>query len=168
MMRATAAAAVVAAVVSGCSLRSINGAFDTLPPTSASTSSAPAPSGSSTTPTLASGPRSQVVTQLTMPPGAQLAQRLNTHFENWMVDRNRDSVESYLEPQLPVFRDFDGLPWCKTATTEFDGRKETKWVWGTAGDGLMVFVTGITNSANSRVLVVTGVTAGNNATGCTR
>ena len=172
MIRATAAAAVMAVVLSGCSLRNINDAFRTLPPTSTSTSSASGPNGFSTAPQsptpLTSGPRSQLVTQLTMPPGSELAQRLDTYFENWAVDRNRDSVESYLAPQLPVFRDFDGRPWCKTVTTEFNGTKETKWVWGTADNGLMIFVTGITNSDNSRVLVVTGATAGKNATGCTR
>jgi hypothetical protein len=103
-----------------------------------------------------------------MPPDSELAQRLDPYFENWMVDRNRDSVESYLAPHLPVFRDFDGRPWCKTVTTEFNGSKETKWVWGTADNGVMVFVTGLTNSQTSRVLVVTGVTAGKNAIGCTQ
>ncbi|MGO9151975.1 hypothetical protein [Mycobacterium sp.] len=161
MMRATAAAAVMALVLSGCSLRDINDAFRPLPPTGTSTSS------SGPTP-LGTGPRSQVVTQLTMPPGSELAQSLDTYFENWMVDRNRDSVESYLAPQLPVFREFDGRPWCKTATTEFNGTKETKWVWGAADTGLMIFVTGSTDSDHSRVLVVTGATAGKNATGCTR
>jgi len=162
MMRATAIAAVMAVVLSGCSLHNINDAFRPLAPTGTSNSSASGP-----TP-LGTGPRSQVVTQLTMPPGAERAQNLDTYFENWMVDRNRDSVESFLAPQLPVFRDFDGRPWCKTVTTEFDGRKETKWVWGTAGDGLMIFVTGMTNDASSRVLVVTGATAGKNAIGCAR
>ncbi len=167
MMRATAAAGIMAVVLSGCSLRNISDAARTLPQTSATTSSASGPNGFGTAP-FATGPRSQVVTQVTMPPGSELAQRLDTYFENWVVDRNRDSVESYLAPQLPVFRDFDGRPWCKTVTTEFNGTKETKWVWGTADNGLMIFVTGITNSDNLRVLVVTGATAGKNATGCTR
>jgi hypothetical protein len=35
-------------------------------------------------------------------------------------------------------------------TRRDNGRKETKWVWETADNGLMVFVTGITNSHNSR------------------
>jgi hypothetical protein len=39
-------------------------------------------------------------------------------------------------------------------------------VWETADNGLMVFVTGITNSHNSRVIVVTVVTAAKNATEC--
>ena len=102
-----------------------------------------------------------------MPPGAELAQRLDGYFENWVVNRNRDSVEAYLAPQLPAFRDFDGLPWCKTATTEINGMQESRWVWGTRDNGLMVFVSGAANSDTLRVLVVRGATAGKNATACT-
>jgi hypothetical protein len=151
MMRATATG-VVAVVVGGCSL--------------------PDRSGDAQTPTAPlSEPRSQVVKQLTMPPGSVLADRIGTYFENWLVHHTADLVDSYLAPQLPVFKDFDGRPWCNTVTTMFNRTKETKWVWGTADDGLMVFVTGIADSSDpgshySRVIVLTGAAAGKNATGC--
>ena len=84
------------------------------------------------------------------------------------MTRNRDIVGPDLASKLPVSSDFGGRPWCKVATSEISGIKETKWVWGSADNGLMIFVTGITNSDITRVLVVTGLTAGKNATGCTR
>src|SRR5947209_225887 len=98
MVRARgAAAAVMALVLSGCSLPNMNDVLQTLPPSSTNGSTRSGPNGSSSAEQLpaplASGPRSRVVTQLTMPAGSELAQRLDSYFENWMVDSNRDSVE---------------------------------------------------------------------------
>ena len=163
MRRAMAAAGMLAVLLGGCSQHALDTALRPLPPTGGNASSA---QGRSQAPTAASGPRSQVAARLTMPPGSELAQQLGTYFENWVVTRNRDSAEAYLAPQLPVSRDFEGRPWCTTVTTDYAGIKETKWVWGNAGDGVMVFVTGITGGDQSRVLVVTGATAGKNALGC--
>ncbi len=163
MGRAMVAAGLLVMLLGGCSRHSLDAVFRPLPAAGGSPSAAPGPSQ---TPTAGVGPQSQIVTRLTLPPGSELAQHLGTYFENWAVDHNRDGVASYLAPQLPVARDFDGRPWCRTFTTEFAGIKETKWVWGTARDGVMVFVTGLTAGDQSRVLVVTGATAGKNAVGC--
>src|ERR1700756_2131698 len=126
MMRATAAIGITAALLSGCRMADKTGEF-----TASTTKSSPSASIASSTSAPAqsttafpSGPRSQVVKQLTLPPGSQLAGPANTWFENWMVDRTRDSVESYLAPQLPVFKGFDGRPWCKKVTAKFNLTKQ--------------------------------------------
>lgn len=91
---------------------------------------------------------------------------MDKFYENWRVNRTRESIESSLKPQLPVFKNFDGLPWCKSVAASAMAN-DTKWVWGTPDNGLVILVAELWPSRNSRVVIMTGVNAGKNATGCT-
>jgi hypothetical protein len=90
---------------------------------------------------------------------------MDSFYENWTVYHTRESIESDLASQLPVDKEFDGMPWCKKVPASAEAN-DTKWVWGTPDDGLMILIAELWPSRNSRVVIVTGVTAGKNATGC--
>ena len=89
--------------------------------------------------TTAGGPRAQQAADLTFPPGSEILAAEDTalaSYERWQVKGTREFLESYLTPQLPISKEYDGLPWCKTVTLP----KQTQWVWANSDGYLMITV----------------------------
>jgi hypothetical protein len=123
------------------------------------------PAGVASTTATLQGPRSQVVKQLVLPSDADLIVS-KSYWEVWRVMRTTSSVRSNLEPQLPISRNYDNLPWCKTVT---DGPDHTRWLWGSGGyDGLSINVFAENDDPDSDYtrVVITGPDAGTLATEC--
>ncbi len=117
-----------------------------------------------TTTTRLQGPRSQVVNGLELPPDAERI--ISQDFwEVWRVMWATPLVRNYLEPQLPISRNYENLPWCKTITT---GPDNTTWLWGPAGyggyQGLSIKVSTDKDPDYTRVDILKG--AGEAATDC--
>lgn len=71
-------------------------------------------------------------------------------------------VQSYLEPQLPISRTYEGMAWCKTITKP----NETRWLWGLQDNGLSIAVYKGAYGDETRVSIMTGLDGGALATGC--
>jgi hypothetical protein len=158
MTRGVATIVIAAMLMSGCAATSTNG--DRAASPSSRNSMQPS------TAAALSGPRSQVVKNLVMPPGAVPGVSY-TYWESWTVPgKSRSDLLAYLAQQLPISKDYDGLPWCKTITLP----TETRWVWGSPDNqtaGLYIRVTDDPKDPESgEVYIMNGSDAAANADEC--
>ena len=114
--------------------------------------------------TSSAGPRSQVIEQLSLPPGADLLKG-DSEYEMWVLTQAPAAAVAFVQPQLPIDSELHGFPWCKSVTKP----DSTRWLWGSPDDGISVAVTDDQTGANpggSRVAVMTGMDGGALATNC--
>jgi hypothetical protein len=104
--------------------------FVTRPPTI----SVPVPA-SSALPDLG-GPRSRLVPEVTLPPGARPYDGkypTPQGFEFWEVPGSHHELVEQMRSELPTFKPLNGLPWCGELNDAV-----TSWAWGSAADTIGV------------------------------
>jgi hypothetical protein len=120
----------------------------------------------STTTEQTGAPRAHNAAHLMFPPGSENLAADDTadaSYERWRVNGTREFVESYLAAQLPIAKQYDGLPWCKTVAFP----RETRWVWANSGGYLIVDVGDGYEPYRSHVIIMRGMNAGPLTAGCT-
>ncbi len=82
------------------------------------------------------GPRSRLVPEMTLPPGARPytgKQPTPPGFEFWEVPGSHHDLVALMRSELPVFGSLNGMPWCGEVSDSI-----TSWAWGTAADTIGV------------------------------
>ncbi|MDT5010478.1 MAG: hypothetical protein QOH57_2095 [Mycobacterium sp.] len=84
------------------------------------------------------GPRSLLVPEVTLPPGARpyTGKPAPPGFEFWEVPGSYDHLVAQMRSELPTHNDLNGMPWCGEVTDTM-----TSWAWGFAADTIGVSLT---------------------------
>ncbi|MEN3221221.1 DUF2510 domain-containing protein [Mycolicibacterium porcinum] len=86
--------------------------------------------------------RSVLIPELNLAPGSKLADQHAGQWEQWDVPMEFPLTVEALRQQLPIGRDYDGLPWCSeySRPTKIDGVRYdlTTWSWGSEADFMSV------------------------------
>jgi hypothetical protein len=119
------------------------------------------PKPRSTTSKPAGEPRAQIAAKLTFPAGSEILAADDT-YERWQFKGTREFLESYLARKLPISKEYDGLPWCKTVTFP----RGTKWVWANSDGYLIIALGDGYQPYRSHVIIMRGMNAGTLTTDC--
>ncbi|MDT5094895.1 MAG: hypothetical protein QOH60_4258 [Mycobacterium sp.] len=84
------------------------------------------------------GPRSLLVPEVTLPPGARQysGKPAPPGFEFWEVPGSYDRLVALMRSELPTHAELNGMPWCGEVTDNM-----TSWAWGFAADTIGVSLT---------------------------
>jgi hypothetical protein len=89
-------------------------------------------------PAAVAAPVHSALAGIDLPPGTMPASAASQNGEFWNAPTSYDYTVQFLRQQLPISKDFQGLPWCLQEINAKLGL--TKWVWATDTKSLEVDV----------------------------
>lgn len=108
----------------------------TVAPTNTHAAASASPTAASP-PAVATGPRSKMLPEITLPAGTTEAAHNTPGDETWFATTPFDQTATMLKAQLPIGHTFRGVPWCKG-----DGPVDkdiNAWEWSTDTEAITVF-----------------------------